>query len=190
MISSWSSTISGTKQWTQHENLYWWGPPSNGLTARRIATDSSGNVYVTGNSFGLTGITSAGGVDLFVIKYDSSGAKQWTRQLGTSSGDYANGIATDSSGNVYVNGDTWGGLDGNTNAGGDDIFVVKYNSTGVKQWTQQLGSSNSDYAQGTSTDSSGNVYLTGYTTSGLDGNTNAESYDLFVVKYDTDGNKQ
>jgi len=47
--------------------------------------------------------------------------------------DYANGVATDSSGNVYVAGDTYGGLDGNTSAGYNDLFVVKYNSSGTKQ---------------------------------------------------------
>jgi len=68
-----------------------------------------------------------------VVKYNSSGTKQWTKQLGTSSDDSANGVATDSSGNVYVTGYTQGGLDGNTSAGGTDIFVVKYNSSGTKQ---------------------------------------------------------
>ena len=62
-----------------------------------------------------------------------------TQQLGTSSADYANGVATDSSANVYVTGYTGGGLDGNSNSGGNDLFVVKYNSSGTKQWTQQLG---------------------------------------------------
>ena len=50
----------------------------------------------------------------------------WTKQLGSSSNDYATGVATDSSGNIYVTGYTSGGLDGNTSAGGYDIFVVKY----------------------------------------------------------------
>ena len=56
-----------------------------------------------------------------------------TKQLGTSSDDIAYGVATDSSDNVYVTGYTEGGLDGNTSAGGNDLFVVKYNSEGVKQ---------------------------------------------------------
>ena len=76
-----------------------------------------------------------------MVKYNSSGTKQWTKQLGTPSTDTANGVATDSSGNVYVAGGTYGGLDGNTSAGVNDIFVVKYNSSGTKQWTNQLGSS-------------------------------------------------
>jgi hypothetical protein len=51
---------------------------------------------------------------------------EWTRQLGTSAKDYAYGIATDSSGNVYVTGSTEGGLNGNTSAGPWDLFVVKF----------------------------------------------------------------
>ena len=67
-----------------------------------------------------------------------------TLQFGTSSGDAAYGAATDSSGNLYVTGYTSGGLDGNTSAGSSDLFVVKYNSSGTKQWTKQLGTSGED----------------------------------------------
>ena len=89
---------------------------------------------MTGGTYGgLDGNTNAGNSDLFVVKYNSSGTKQWTKQLGSSSRDYDYGVATDSSGNVYVSGDTYGGLDNNTNAGYNDLFVVKYNSSGTKQ---------------------------------------------------------
>jgi hypothetical protein len=175
----------GIKQWTQQLGT------SDGTIARGIATDSSGNVYVTGNtSHGLDGNTSAGSEDLFVVKYDSSGTQQWTQQLGTSTPDYANGISTDSSDNVYVTGLTFSGLDGGGHAGQTDIFIVKYDSSGVKQWTRQLGTSSYDSGYGITTDSSGNIYVTGTTSGGLDGYSNVGGSDLFVVKYDSDGIKQ
>ena len=176
---------SGKKQWTQQLGS------SSRDHARGVATDSSGNVYVTGDTYGgLDGNTSAGYNDFFVVKYDSSGTKQWTKQMGTSSTDLANGVATDPSGNVYVTGGTYGGLDGNTNAGNSDLFVVKYNSSGTKQWTKQLGTWDTDFANGVATDSSGNVYVTGSTYRSLDGNTSAGNADLFVVKYNSSGTKQ
>jgi len=176
---------SGTKQWTKQL-----GTEEND-EARGVATDSSGNVYVAGGTYGgLDGNTNAGNTDLFVVKYNSSGTKQWTRQLGSSSRDSANGVATDSSGNVYVTGTTYWELDGNTSAGNADLFVVKYNSSGTKQWTNQLGSSSRDSANDVATDSSGNIYVTGTTYWELDGNTSAGKADLFVVKYNSSGKKQ
>ena len=176
---------SGTRQWTKPLGT-WQTDLANG-----VATDSSGNVYVAGVTYRhLDGNTSAGNADLFVVKYNSSGKKQWTKQLGTSKNDRARGVATDSSGNVYVTGDTYGGLDNNTNAGNSDLFVVKYNSSGTKQWTKQLGTSSTDSANGVVTDSSGNVYVAGGTYGGLDGNTNAGNSDLFVVMYNSSGTKQ
>jgi len=176
---------SGTKQWTKQLGS------SSRDSANGVATDSSGNVYVTGmTNGGLDGCKNAGIEDLFVVKYNSSGTKQWTNQLGSSSRDSANGVATDSSGNVYVTGMTNGGLDGCKSAGVEDLFVVKYNSSGTKQWTNQLGSSSRDSANGVATDSSGNIYVTGTTYWELDGNTSAGDNDLFVVKYNSSGTKQ
>ena len=65
--------------------------------------------------------------------FGQSNTKQWTKQLGTSSVDIGNGVTVDSSGNIYVTGYTMGSLDGNTNSGENDIFLLKYNSDGVKQ---------------------------------------------------------
>jgi len=100
---------------------------------------------------GLDGNTNSGYGDIFLVKYNSSGTKQWTKQLGYYS-EQGTGVTTDSSGNIYVTGHTQGcnscstvmatrGLDGNTNLGSLDIFLVKYNSSGTKQWTKQLGTS-------------------------------------------------
>ena len=120
------------------------------------------------------------------MKYNSSGTKQWTQQLGTSSTDVGWGLTSDSSDNIYVSGYTYGGLDGNTNSGSEDIFLVKYNSSGTKQWTQQLGTSSTDVGWGLTSDSSDNIYVSGYTYGGLDGNTNSGGYDIFLVKYISD----
>ena len=106
----------------------------------------------------------------------------------TSNREWANGIASDSSGNVYVTGGTKGDLDGNTSAGDTDLFVVKYNSSGVKQWTQQLGTSSSEDGEGITSDSSGNVYVTGSTSGGLDGDNYGT--DIFIIKYYSNGNLQ
>ena len=71
-----------------------------------------------------------------------------------------------------MTGVTFGGLDWNTSAGANDLFVVKYNYSGTKEWTEQLGSASSDFANGVATDSSGNVYVVGVTKGRLLGNSN------------------
>ncbi len=183
---------SNTKQWTKQLGT------SSDDKGRGVTTDPSGNIYVTGETRGnLDGNTNSGRNDIFLVKYNSSGTKQWTKQLGTSSLDWGNDVTTDSSGNIYVTGYTYGGLDGNTNSQLipppwtlEDIFLVKYNSSGTKQWTKQLGTSSDDRGIGVTTDSSGNIYVTGETRGNLDGNTNSGGKDIFLVKYNSDGVKQ
>jgi uncharacterized delta-60 repeat protein len=176
---------SGTKQWTKQLGTSYWD------SGESVTTDSSGNIYVTGYiEGGLDGNTNSGGKDIFLVKYNSSGTKQWTKQLGTSLDDWGQDITTDSSGNIYVTGGTMGGLDGNTHFGDRDIFIIKYNSSGQKQWTKQLGTSSWDSGTRVTTDSSGNIYFTGLTSGGLDGNTSSGSLDIFLVKYNSSGSKQ
>ena len=103
----------------------------------------------------------------------------------------AYGITSDSNANVYTTGYTFGNLDGQTLTGTRDLFVVKYDANGVKQWTRLLGISGADTAAfGITSDSSGNVYTTGYTNGNLDGQILTGQDDLFVVKYDANGVKQ
>ena len=110
--------------------------------------------------------------------------------LGSDQSDYSYGVAIDSNNNVYITGYTSGNLDGNTNAGSYDAFLTKYDSDGDKKWTKMLGSDQSEYSRGVAIDSNNNVYITGYTDGNLDGNTNAGSYDVFLTKYDSDGDKK
>jgi hypothetical protein len=87
-----------------------------------------------------------------------------------------------------VTGYTRGALAG-TSAGDEDIFLTKYNFSGTQQWMRQIGTSAQDIAYDVAVDSSGNAYVTGYTDGALTG-TNAGDYDVFLLKYDTNGNLQ
>jgi len=116
----------------------------------------------------------------------------WTgiKMSGSTSDDHALGIVTDSIGNVYITGYTNGNLDGETNTGGRDAFIAKYDSSGVKEWTRLLGTSLDDSGAGIAVDSSDNIYITGYTYGNLDGRINSGSSDAFIAKYDSAGNKK
>ena len=81
-----------------------------------------------------TGVKDTSGNYLSSQYETSSGfTVPWTQQLGSSSEDQGMGVTVDSSDNIYVTGKTSGGLDGNTNSGDYDLFLVKYNSSGTKQ---------------------------------------------------------
>jgi outer membrane protein assembly factor BamB len=179
---------TGAKQWTRQL-----GAALRDTNAKGVATDTDGNIFVAGFTFGeLDENTQTGTVDFFLTKYDSTGAKQWTRQLGVAvQVTRAIGVATDTSGNIFVAGSTDGGLDGNTLTGTHDSFVTKFDSTGAKQWTRQLGvAGRNTGADGVATDTSGNIFVAGSTDGGLDGNTVTGTVDFFLTKYDATGAKQ
>ena len=118
-------------------------------------------------------------------------APSWTgiKQMGVAgAATSGNSVATDASGNVYVAGSTTGGLDGNTLTGTSDFYVTKYNSSGVLQYTKQLGVAGADtYGNSVATDTSGNVYVAGYTNGALPDNTLTGLYDFYVTKYNSSG---
>ena len=185
-LTSYSST--GTKIATKQLGVAGWATSGNG-----VAVDFSGNAHVAGYTLGgLDSNTLTGIQDLFMTKYDPAGNKVRTKQLGVAGKiSAANGVAVDGSGNVYVAGSTYGGLDGNTLAGIQDFFVTTYDGSGNKIRTKQLGiSSKNTVANGVAVDGSGNVYVTGYTDGGLDGNALVGSKDFFITKYDSAGVKQ
>ncbi len=151
--------------------------------ASGVAVDGSGNIIVAGDTESdLPGQTRAGGRDAFVRKLSPAGAELWTRQFGSSEPDWALGVATDGSGNIIVAGNTEGTLPGQTNAGGDDAFVQKFSPAGVELWTGQFGSPAPDVAAGVAVDGSENVILVGHTYGTLPGQSNAGSWDAFVVR--------
>ncbi len=177
---------SGEKQWTRKM-----GTDSPDLVYG-VSTDSADNIYVTGCTDGaFDGYTNAESYDIFLVKYNSSGEKQWIRQLGTDyKVDIAYSVSTAGTDNIYITGFTYGHLDGETNAGEADIFLVKYNSSGEKQWTRLMGSKRTDTGMALSAVDTGSIYVTGYTNGELDGNTNAGEIDIFLAKYNSSGEKQ
>ena len=127
-----------------------------------VAYDSSGNVYITG----YTNSAGAGGNELLVAKYNSSGTIQWQRTLGTGTAyrndDSGRMIAVDSSGNVYVNGVT------NFTGGYDSMMIAKYDTNGNLDWQFTFGDSNTqERGHGIAVDSSGNVFVCGETTKNM-----------------------
>ena len=162
-----------------------------------VAIDNNGNIYITGD-FIDDNIYTAGGftedslssvnqsrVDAWITKYNTDGDLIWTKQIDSSEWDYSNGVATDDNGNVYITGSTLGSL-GGVNQGGNDAWVAKYNTDGDLIWTKQIGSSESDYSRGITTDNNSNIYITG-STSGSLGGVNQGRSDAWVAKYNTDG---
>src|SRR5262249_24373065 len=142
---------SGTQQWVTRYN----GPANDDDHPAAIAVDNSGNVYVTGASLG----SAWPNYDYATIKDDTTGNQLWVARYNGPGNDmdFANAIAVDASGNVYVTGSSRG-------AGGDfDYATVKYDSSGQQQWIARYNGPGNvdDEAYGIAVDASGNVYVTG-----------------------------
>ena len=148
--------------------------------AFNIAADELGNVYVAGGLYKSVEALNTGNQDLFFTKLDSSGALQWTRQLGTTANDWGSGLQTDGFGNVYFMGATDGAL-GGAHLGGSDIVIGKYSAAGDLLWLQQYGTSGDEGGSGLTADSFGNLYV-GTRTSGAWGGPNAGGLDAVVLK--------
>ncbi len=125
------------------------------------------------------------------LQLSSADKKNFVKQYGSTGDDKGNSVAIDNSGNVYITGFTSNDLDGNKNSGRLDIFLTKFSTDGKKIWTKQYGTRDTDKGNSVAIDSSGNIYITGYTTGNLDGNRNRRKgeKDIFLTKFSTDGKK-
>jgi Tfp pilus assembly protein PilZ len=174
---------------------------------RQVAVDASGGIYVTGEfgsptiQFGSIMLTSVGSSDMFVVKYDANGNVKWAHGVGGSGNEYGRGIALDSSGNCYVTGYFTSqtislGSSTFTNAGLTDVYVVKYDSSGNVLWSKVVGGAGDDVSEGIALDASGNCYVTGvflsptitFGATALSKVGLVDRYDMYLVKYDANGN--
>jgi len=176
-----------------------------------IAVDGSGNAYVTGYTSaeafpatsGAFDVTYNGGHDVFVAKLNATGSSlDYATFLGGSGDEWADGIAVDGSGCVYVTGSTdsvgfpttAGAFDG-THNGQNDAFVAKLNKTGSSLvYSTLMGGDGRDAGFGIAVDGSGNAFVTGSTVSvgfpttagAFDGTHNGQD-DAFVAKLNATG---
>ena len=181
-----------------------WAKRAGGIanSGRGIAVDSAGDVFATG-AFHLPatfdGITLTGGnpgYDIFLVKYDPNGNVIWARKA-TGSGGINTGqsVAVDASGNCFVTGTFEGSVNFSgvvlNSAGGDDLFLAKYDNTGTLLWVRDFGGTGNDSGRGVSVDASGKCLVTGSFSGSISASTNNLTsnggQDLLVLKYDTDG---
>lgn len=160
---------NGILQWTAGYN----GPGNGEDKATGISVDASGNVYITGTSYGTNN-------DYATIKYDASGSQMWVmRYNGASNGrDDAMDIGLDGAGNIFVTGFSAGW--------GFDYATIKYSPDGVLQWVKRYdGPVNSDdLPLALAIDPEGNVCVTGYSLG------YQTAYDYATVKYNSSGTEQ
>jgi gliding motility-associated-like protein len=175
-----------------------------------VTTDTAGNVYLAGFTQSTTNIASGGFqntfggglTDAFLVKFDSAGNRLWATYYGGPSDEQGLNVATDVSGNVYVAGYTestsgiaFGGFQ-NTIGGYIDAFLVKFDPAGNRLWATYYGGTGSDFGFSIDTDTLGNIYLAGYTSSlsgissfGFQNMFGGGAYDAFLVKFDASGNR-
>ena len=202
-VRAWGTYYTGTGQ-------VW---PNGEERGNSCIADAAGNVYMVGFTSSISDIATAGahqtvyaggpivfgtgGYDAFLVKFNSSGVRQWATYYGGSQDDMGISCAVDASGNVYMIGST-SSTSGIATAGAhettiNDGFLVKFNSNGVRQWgTYFEGNGNA-----CTTDASGNIYIVGLTnstsgiaTAGAHQTVMSGSGDAFLVKFNSSGVKQ
>ena len=178
------------------------GPlPSASAVSLGLAVDSLGEIAIAGYlqgsvDMGTGSLTSAGGNDIFVAKYTAGGVPLWSRRVGSSLDDRAQGVAVDGSGNVFV----IGSFQGTVDFGGGAVtsqptsvnsFLVKYSPSGIHLWSKRLSSTGMDEGLALAVDGQGNVTAAGvlYQTSNYGGTslTTAGGADVWVARFSPAG---
>lgn len=162
---------AGVQEWMNRYN----GPGGGGNNAdwaNAIAVDAFGNVFVTGWSFG--NVTGSGNPT--TVKYSTVGNEEWVQRYPEAGGGIA--LAVDNQNNVYATG--W--------CSGIDYVTIKYSASGQQDWSAKYnGPGNSeDYPSSIAVDAWGNVYVTGYSRSGIAYGTE----DIATIKYDHTGTQK
>jgi hypothetical protein len=180
-----------------------------------VAIDNQNNIVIGGvtdspNNIATPGAhqqTPGGSYDSFVAKFNPAGVRLWGGYYGGSSYDWNGMVAVDNSNNIILEGSTQGSVgvlstqgshQPNYGGGSFDLFIVKFNSSGVRQWGTYYGGTGGDYdGYGLSTDILNNIYCTGdadspnaIATPGSHQSFFGGSRDGFLAKFDSNGVRQ
>ncbi|MEO8513016.1 MAG: T9SS type A sorting domain-containing protein [Ignavibacteria bacterium] len=144
----------------------------------RIASmqlDANGNIISSSNSY-----NSLFYPDIITTKYNSAGILVWSAVYGAPGTSYEGvySMKIDISGNVIIVGSKGGTF-------GTDILVLKYNSSGILQWSDSLNgpANNNDLAIDVVADDAGNIYVLGYSY------VTSTNQDIVLMKYNASGDK-
>jgi hypothetical protein len=160
--------------------------------AYSVTADSSGNLYVVGKA---KGAISGSEFNVFVAKYDSDGIAVWNKELNSDGNAYANSVATDSNGIIYVTGYISGNFANTINQGMTDVFLAALDADGSELWIQQFGTFQTDVGNSVTTGKNNNltigdgenIYVAGYTYAWLNGEENIGDSDGFIVAFSKNG---
>jgi hypothetical protein len=199
-----------TYQWAKSA-----GSAANSEYGQAIASDPSGNVYVTGAftgvvdfdpSAGTTTLSSlSGSQDIFLAKYDINGAFLWVKQIAGTNTEKPFDLVADVSG-AYLAGIFMGTVDFDPNAGTNNItslgggtdgdgFFAKYDVNGNLNWVDRIGSTGNDRVIGIAVDAFQNVYVSGFIGANADMDPGVPvvtfavsgTYNAFFGKYSSTG---
>ncbi len=200
-------SASGNYQWAFNFGL---GDADGGIFG--LTTDASKNVAITGffqgtnEDFdpgpGAALLSSLGGYECFIGKYNSDGQYLSAFSIGGSSTDVGRSLVFDPAGNLYLIGDFGGSIDIDpgagvhtiTSNGPSDVFVAKYSSANNLVWGFNFGGSGGEFGWSIASDGF-HLFLTGGFTgsSDMDPSPNVDNlvsaggYDIFLAKYSLDG---
>jgi hypothetical protein len=166
------------------------GQSTGTSTAQGTVVDSSGNVYMLGNTTGSFGSQlNQGSQDVYLSKFDSAGNLQWTKLVGSAGTANGASLALNPNGGVTVVGSTNADLIPTAAADGNvDTFVTRFDAQGSQQWTTQIQTLNQNSGASVSVDATGNVYIGGQTTGAIGkGQTKIGGSDAYVAKLDNKG---
>jgi hypothetical protein len=170
-----------------------------------LAVDTAGDIYITGfyndeAEFNGTTYQSNGTADMFLVKYGPNGDFKWFKTAGGQRNDMGTALAAGKDGKIYVTGgfrekSYFGNHEIWAKKGDTDIFIACYDKDGNCIWVKKAGGDINDRGNGIVVDDTLNVYVTGYY--GFDAEfgegsnkvtiTAADSADIFVAKYNKDG---